>query len=170
MIVLEHEARLNQYGYRLQKTITLEDDALSVTSTLTNLGAEAFRTVWYSHHFFDCDAEPIGPGYSLDLDLKESRPQMYEEPGLSGWTLPLQNYAKVRQEDDLINVSLKRSVEVGARIKAEFLKDDHSTGGFTIKGCGTSIHEDISEVQRDSGAALTMYGFNLYIEDVNTLT
>jgi hypothetical protein len=164
VIVLEHEARLKQYGYRLQKIITLEDDLLSVTSTLTNLGAEAFRTVWYSHHFFDCDAEPIGPGYSLDLDLQESRPQMYEEPGLSGWTVPLQNYAKVRQEDDVIKVSLKRFVEVGARIKAEFLKDGRSTGGFTIKGCGTSIHEDISQVQSDSDAALTMYGFNLYIE------
>jgi hypothetical protein len=55
-------------------------------------------------------------------------------------------------------------VEVGARIKAEFLKDGRSTGGFTIKGCGTSIHEDISQVQSDSDAALTMYGFNLYIE------
>lgn len=164
MVVLEHEATLKQYGYKLQKIITLEDNLLSVTSTLTNLGADAFRTAWYSHHFFDCDAEPIGPGYSVELDLKESRPQMYEEPGLSGWTVPLRNYAKVRQLENTIEVTLKRFVEVGARIKAEFLKDDQSTGGFTLKGCGVSMKEDIAEVQSDPAAALSMYGFNLYIE------
>lgn len=164
MVVLEHEARLKQYGYRLQKTITVEDNILSVTSTLTNLGDADLKTAWYSHHFFDCDAEPIGPDYSVELDLKESKPQMYEEPGLSGWTVPLRNYAKVRQLDDTIDVSLKRSVEVGARIKAEFLKDEQSTGGFTLKGCGVSIQEDIAEIQRDPEATLSMYGFNLYIE------
>jgi hypothetical protein len=95
VVILEHEAKLNQYGYRLQKTIVLNDNVLSVTSTLTNLGVNAFRTAWYSHHFFDCDAEPIGPGYSLQMDLRESRAQLFEEPGNSGWTLPLRNYAKV---------------------------------------------------------------------------
>jgi hypothetical protein len=164
VVVLEHEAKLKQYGYRLQKTITLEENALSVTSTLTNLGSEPFRTVWYSHHFFDCDARPIGPGYSLQLDLKESRPQMFEEPGLSGWTLPLRNYARVRQLDDSIDVSLTRDVEVGTRIKAEFLKDAHSTGDFTIRGCGVNIQESIAEVERQPDAPLSMYGFNVYIE------
>lgn len=165
VLVLEHEAKLNQYGYRLQKTISLEDNVLSVTSTLTNLGTDAFQTAWYSHHFFDCDAKPIGPGYSLQLDLKESRPQMFEEPGNSGWTVPLRNYAKVKQFDDYIDVSLKRNVEVGARIKAEFFKDEHSTGSFTIRGCGVSIQEDIEGVQRQPDAPLSMYGFNLYIEE-----
>ena len=164
VVILEHEAELNRYGYRLQKTITLEDNVLSVTSTLTNLGADAFRTAWYSHHFFNCDAEPIGPGYSLELDLKESRAQLFEEPGLSGWTVPLRNYAKVRQEHDFIDVSFIRYVEDGARIKAEFLKDDQTTGGFTLHGCGVSIREDIPEVQKDPGATPSMYAFNVYVE------
>ena len=164
VVILEHEAKLNQYGYRLVKTIVLENNVLSVTSTLTNLGIDEFRTVWYSHHFFDCDAEPIGPGYSLELDLKESRPQLFEEPGNSGWTVPLRNYARVTQHNDHIDVTLKRNVEIGARIKAEFLKDEHSRGGFTMHGCGVNVREDIAEVQTDSQAPLSMYGFNLYIE------
>lgn len=166
IVILEHEAKLNQYGYRLSKTILLEDSVLTVTSTLTNLGNDAFQTVWYSHHFFDCDARPIGPGYSLELDLKESRPQMFEEPGNSGWTVPLRNYASVTQLDNSIDISLKRNVEVGARIKAEFLKDSHSTGSFTLRGCGVSIHEDVAEMQQrpPADAALSMYGFNVYIE------
>jgi hypothetical protein len=126
------------------------------------LGADAFRTVWYSHHFFNCNAEPVGPGYSVNLDLKEAKPQLFEEPGLSGWTVPLRNYAKVKQQDKSIAVDIQQYVGDGARIKAEFLRDGASTGGFTLKGCGMSLKEDIPEVNREP--TISMYGFNLYIE------
>lgn len=161
-VVLQHEQKLNRYGYRLQKTISLQDNVLTVTSSLTNLGVDAFRTAWYSHHFFNCNAEPVGPEYSVNLDLKESKPQMFEEPGLSGWTIPLRNYAKVKQQDKSIDVEIQRYVGDGTRIKAEFLRDEDSTGGFTLKGCGVALQEDIPEVNKDG--AITMYGFNLYIE------
>jgi hypothetical protein len=161
-VVLQHEQKLNRYGYRLQKAISLQDNVLTVTSTLTNLGVDAFRTAWYSHHFFNCNAEPVGPEYSVNLDLKESKPQMFEEPGLSGWTIPLRNYAKVKQQDKSIDVEIQRYVGDGTRIKAEFLRDEDSTGGFTLKGCGVAVQEDIPEVNKDG--AITMYGFNLYIE------
>jgi hypothetical protein len=165
-VVLQHEQKMNRFGYRLEKTISLQDETLSVTSTLTNLGADAFRTVWYSHHLFDCNAKPIGPDYSVDLDLKEARPQLFEEPGLSGWTIPLRNFAKVKQQGDAINVQIQRSVGDGTRIKAEFLRDPASTGGFTLKGCGVSLTEDIPQVNPidNDNDDVSMYGFNLYIE------
>jgi hypothetical protein len=87
---------------------------------------------------------------------------MFEEPGLSGWTIPLRNYAKVKQQDKSIDVEIQRYVGDGTRIKAEFLRDEDSTGGFTLKGCGVAVQEDIPEVNKDG--AITMYGFNLYIE------
>lgn len=165
LVVLQHEQKLNRFGYRLEKTISLQDNVLSVTSTLTNLGANAFRTAWYSHHFFDCNSKLIGPDYSVNLDLKEATPQLFEEPGLSGWTVPLRDFAKVRQHDGSINVQIQRSVGDGTRIKAEFLKDPASTGGFTLKGCGVSLREDIPQVNSvDNNGAISMYGFNLYIE------
>jgi hypothetical protein len=129
------------------------------------LGADAFRTAWYSHHFFDCNSKIIGPDYSVDLDLKEATPQLFEEPGLSGWTMPLRDFARVKQHGDSINVQMQRFVGDGTRIKAEFLKDPASKGGFTLKGCGVSLTEHIPEVNPiDNDGAVSMYGFNLYIE------
>ena len=165
VVILTHEARLHQYGYRLVKTISLENNLLSVTSTLTNLGSTDFRTVWYSHHFYNCDAIPVGPGYALDLELHEKRPQVYEEPGNSGWTTPLGNYAQVTADEESLHVTMTRNVEEGTRIKAEFLKDSRSAGGFTLRGCGVAIHESVDDVKPyDPWTDLSMYGFNLYIE------
>merc|ERR1712224_829550 len=60
---------------------------------------------------------------------------------------------------------MTRSVEPGTRIKAEFLKDETSTGSFGLKACGTLIRENIPELRKTANDPVSMYGFNLYIEE-----
>jgi hypothetical protein len=161
MIVLENQAILDPHGYNLRKEITLNDDELLVKSTLTNMGREPFATAWYSHHFFTCDSKPVGSGYAVDLDLTGTGGQ-YEEPGTWFWSTPLRRYAQLTSTKEKVAVDMERGVEPGVRIKAEFVKDEETHGGFTIRGCGTSIKETIPEVGTDGG--VSMYAFNLYIE------
>jgi len=177
-LTLEHEAHLNTYGYRIQKDIELEDDVLLVTTTLTNLGVKAFSTAWYSHHFFSCDSSLIGPGYEVEMAVKGSPNSVrsiilgeggmsgyYEEPNLASWSKRLQLYAQVTPSESTVRVDMTHAVEPGTRIKAEFLKDDTTTGSFSLKACGTSIQENIPELQRTKDDPVSMYGFNLYIEE-----
>jgi hypothetical protein len=49
-------------------------------------------------------------------------------------------------------------------IKAEFVKDENSHGGFTLKACQTSmIRETIPEVAK-SNTGISIYACNLYIK------
>ena len=164
-LILENEAHLKTFGYRLRKDISLSGDTLVVTTTLTNLGVQPFSTAWYSHHFFTCDDIPVGPGYQVDLELEQSSAKLYDEPGfLAGWAIDLTAYAQVTPTAGSVNVALKRTIEPGRRIKAEFRKDDKTEGSFTLYGCGTKIREDFPDVHRIPNDPVSMYGFNLYME------
>jgi len=162
-IRLEQQATLRQHGYKLLKEISLSGNVLSVTTTLTNLGAEAFSTAWYSHNFFTCDGVAVGPGYSLDLNLRgDGRDTIYEEPGTWSWSTPLNSYAKVKPGRNTIGIDMVRALDPGVRIKSEFTNDGTTNGGFTIRACGTSIISSIPQVEQQPG--VSMYGYNLYIE------
>jgi len=177
-IAMQHEAHVKNYGYRIQKNIRLDGNTLYVTTTLVNLGIEPFSTVWYSHHFFSCDGRHIGAGYEVDMDLRASSypigsairgdggmAGLYEEPGvLQMWSKELSNYAHVKRSDTNVKVRIHRAVEPGVRIKAEFVKDEMTAGSFGLKACGTWIGEEIPEVKQHDDK-LSMYGFNLYIEE-----
>jgi len=156
---LEHEALLHQHGYKLVKSISLDDNILSVTTSLTNLGQQPFVTAWYSHNFFSCDGNAVGPGYSLDLGLKGDTGPLYDEPGTWTWATPLQEYAKIRRHSDTVNVEMVRALGPGVRIKTEFYDDGATTGAFKLQACGTSIRSEF-----ESQDKLDMYGYNLYIE------
>jgi hypothetical protein len=161
-VTLEHTAMLYENGYKLEKEIALVGEILTVTSTLTNLGTQPFSTAWYSHNFFTCDSVPMGPGYSVDFDIKGARDDIYEEPGTWSWSTPLQDYAEVNESDpNAVHLDMKRELVSGVRIKAEFVNDDNTKGGFTIRGCGVSIESSIPQVQT---GAMPMYAYNLYIE------
>ena len=162
-IELEHEALLDPHGYRLKKEITLNDDELVVKSTLENKGREPFATAWYSHHFYTCDSHPVAKGLGADLDLVGTKGR-YDEPGTWFWSTPLENYASVEAYKDKVSVDMERGLERDVRIKAEFEKDEKSKGGFTIRGCETSIKETIPELDFEEGSDVSMYAFNLYIE------
>jgi len=169
-IVLENKAVLHSkslFGYGLRKEISLQDNILSVKSTLTNLGEEAFTTPWYSHHFFSCDGQSIGPGYNVEVGLKPpssgNMGSLYEEPGLMWWSSPLRDYAKLVNRNETVEVQITRAVDAGKRIKAEFVKDETTHGMFILKGCGTAVKEEIPEVS-DPASGIEMYAFNLYIE------
>ncbi|KAG7353393.1 lipoprotein, type 6 [Nitzschia inconspicua] len=161
-ITLNHEAVLREHGYQLKKEITLHDDQLLVKTTLRNIGRVPFATAWYSHHFFTCDSHPVGSGYEVDVDLAATDGE-YEEPGTWSWATPLQDYAEIDATKDTVSIRMQRGVESNVRIKAEFVKDDHSRGGFTLKACHTSIHETIPEVSKSS-SGISMYAYNLYVE------
>lgn len=162
-VTLRHEAYMREHGYQMKKDIMLHDDQLLVKTTLRNVGRVPFATAWYSHHFFTCDSHPVGSGYQVDVDLAATDGK-YEEPGTWFWATPLQNYAKVEAEKNSVSIQMQRGVESDVRIKAEFVKDTHSHGGFTLKACHTSIHETIPEVARSSTSGISMYAYNLYIE------
>jgi hypothetical protein len=161
-VSLNHEATLREHGYRLRKDITLHNDQLLVKHTLTNIGRVPFSTAWYSHHFFTCDSHPAGSGYEMDVKLAATDGE-YEEPGTWFWATPLRDYAKVTASTDTVSIRMQRGLESKVRIKAEFVKDENSHGGFTLKACQTSIRETIPEVAK-SNTGISMYAYNLYIE------
>jgi len=161
-ITMEHEASINIFGYKLLKQISLDDNVLSVTTTLTNLSVQPFRTAWYSHNLFSCDGTAVGPGYSVDLDLKGNTVPLYEEPGTWSWSTPLQDYANITPYDDKVRVEMNRALTPGVRIKSEFVNDGSTSGGYTMHACGTKIRSELSKVGEQDG--LSMYGYNLYVE------
>ncbi|KAL3904524.1 MAG: hypothetical protein SGILL_010033, partial [Bacillariaceae sp.] len=161
-VSLNHQATLKEHGYRLRKDITLHNDQLLVKHTLTNIGRTPFSTAWYSHHFFTCDSHPVGSGYEVDVDLAATDGE-YEEPGTWFWATPLQDYARVTASKDTVSVRMQRGLPSDVRIKAEFVKDENSHGGFTVKACQTSIRETIPEVSQPK-TGISMYAYNLYIE------
>jgi hypothetical protein len=162
-VQLTHQANLRDHGYALKKEIALVGDSLSVTTTLTNLGRDAFSTVWYSHNFFTCDGVAVGPGYRLDLNLKGEQQPIYEEPGTWSWATPLQEYARVTNDNGHVNVQMIRAMEPGVRIKSEFVQDDTTNGGFTLHACSSKIQSSIPQTM-DPNSGVAMYAYNLYIE------
>jgi hypothetical protein len=166
-VTLEHEAKLHIWGYKLVKHVALEGNVLSVTTTLSNFGQMAFSTAWYSHNFFTCDQTAVGPGYSIDLSIKGgstrpsatyNNPAMYEEPGTWSWSTPLADYAKVRPRSDRVRVDMEKALPPGVRIKAEFINDSQTSGGFTIRACQTEITSSLDHPEQ------SMYAYNLYLE------
>ena len=158
-ILLDHEATTSsrRYGYKIHKEIYIHPDnsSLIVTTQLYNIGQAAaaaedadaaFSTVWYSHNFFTCDHQPVGPGYSVDLDIQgdtilqqqESPPPpgmvvdpsssmtsslLYDEPGTWSWSHPIAEYATIQSLPDMIHVEMQHTLEPGIRIKTEFKND-----------------------------------------------
>jgi hypothetical protein len=159
-VKMKQEIRLRQYGYKLVKEISLTGSTLAVTTSLTNLGQDAFSTVWYSHNFFTCDGDAIGPGYALDMDLAgENRDPVYEEPGTWSWSTPLRTYARVIKKVRSIRIEWQDAIPPGPRIKSEFLNDGKTTGAFRLEACGTTIESTLHELQNNE-----MYAYNLYVE------
>jgi hypothetical protein len=169
-IRMEHEARLNEYGYHLVKEISLLDDTLFVTMTLTNLGAQAFSTAWYSHNFFSCDGNAIGPGYSIEMNLKGDNEPIYDEPATWSWATPLLDYARLVKRPQSILIEMVKALNPGVRIKAEFVDDGETSGSFKIEACGSTISSSIPQMEeirrnpQNGQQDLSMYAYNLYIE------
>ena len=145
---LQHQAQLKDSGYHLTKDIGLQDNVLSVTTTLQNLGRDPFSTVWYSHHLFSCDGRAVGPGYALDLNMQgvHMKP-IYTEPGTWSWSTPLDQYGKVTPYPNSVHLEMERDLEPGTRIKAEFEDDRATAGGFTLTACHTSIQATLESPQ-----------------------
>lgn len=161
---LSNEETLHEFGYMLQKDISLNDHQLLITTTLTNIGRVAMSTAWYSHNFFTCDNTPVGRGYSVNLDLPGGGAFM--EPGFMLWSSPMGDYAQIGSSDKRkvdVLVEMQRRVERSVKLKAEFMKDEMSRGGFTLHGCHTAVRESIPQVGKTGGPSL--YAFNLYIEE-----
>lgn len=159
-IKMKQEIRLKQYGYKLVKEISLTGSTLAVTTSLTNLGQDSFSTVWYSHNFFTCDGDAVGPGYALELDLTgANREPVYEEPGTWSWATPLRTYAHVIKELKSIRIEWVKAIPPGPRIKSEFLNDGKTTGAFRLEACGTRIESTLHELQNNE-----MYAYNVYVE------
>ena len=55
------------YAAELEKTISLQDQVLTIDYRLTNTGAKPIETHEYIHNFIGIDDYPIGPDYTLRL-------------------------------------------------------------------------------------------------------
>lgn len=167
-VVLEHQAVLHNHGYALKKEILLQDSTLSVTTTLQNLGDTPFSTAWYAHNFFTCDKVAVGPGYSLDLDIKgDGLEPLYDEPAAWSWSTPLTDFADVKSYPNSVHVRMTRALEPGTRIKAEYADDHATTGGFTLRACETSVESTLlsADLRRDdANSPLQMYAYGLFVE------
>eukprot|EP00957_Ditylum_brightwellii_P165688 12613616-Ditylum_brightwellii.AAC.1 len=199
-IILEQQVLLGgeeenrtKVGYHIQKTISIpsssssspqDENTITVTTQLTNLGDDAFTTPWYSHHFFTCDDKPVGDGYNLQLGLKPVLSSLndttvsYEESGVGIWSTPLENYAHVSptalDQDgtyDAIQIQMYKEIEDGIKIKAEFPKCNDDNGyedaSFTLRACHVSMKEDIPEIQQGTSSSLSdisMFAYNVYME------
>lgn len=160
VVRMKQEIRLKQYGYKLVKEISLTAGTLAVTTSLTNLGQDPFSTVWYSHNFFTCDGDAVGPGYALEMDLVgDNREPVYEEPGTWSWSTPLQKYARVVKKPKSIRIEMEKALPSGVRIKSEFLNDGKTTGAFRMEACSTTIESSLHELTNTE-----MYAYNLYLE------
>ncbi|KAL3767187.1 hypothetical protein ACHAWU_003278 [Discostella pseudostelligera] len=166
------EEIVGDYGYRIQKTIRLDGNVLTVRSLLTNLGTKQFTTPWYSHHFFTGDVDPIGPGYVLDLGLSEygvpKGTPAFKQPGLGSWSGDMNEYANVTMASDgSISMSVKKLIPDGVKLKADFLDENTQTltdGSFTLHAPnGLSVYERIPELQTQSGNPF-IYAYSVYAE------
>jgi len=170
------EETLGEFGYRLQKTIRLDGDVLTVRSLLTNLGKKQFTTPWYSHHFFSGDNDPIGPGYAVDLGLSEygfwgtKRPApTFSQPGFNTWSGDINEYANVTMagSDGSISMDIKKHIPEGVKLKADFLDESTQTltdGSFTLHAPnGVSVYEKIPELSTSSRNPF-IYAYNFYAE------
>mmetsp|Transcript_32304 Transcript_32304/g.69735 ORF Transcript_32304/g.69735 Transcript_32304/m.69735 type:complete len:469 (+) Transcript_32304:202-1608(+) len=171
-ITLRSEEVVGEYGYRLQKTVRLDGNIMTVRSILSNLGKKQFTTPWYSHHFFTGNDEPVGPGYQLDLGLSEYALQtltpQFKQPGLGTWSSDILEYANVTMAPDKsISIRMKKVVPDGVRLKAEFLDENLVTltdGSFTLHSPnGVSVFEKIPELQTQSRNPF-IYAYNVYAE------
>ena len=166
------EETLGDFGYRIQKTIRLDGNVMTVRSLLTNLGKQRFTTPWYSHHFFTVNAHPVGPGYSLDLGLSEyaleTQTPQFIQPGLKSWSGDITEYANVTMASDKsISIRMNKAIPRGVRLKAEFLYENTVTstdGSFTLHSPdGISVFEKIPELQTQSRNPF-MFAYNVYAE------
>ena len=171
-ISLVSEESLGDYGYRIQKTVRLDGNILTVRTILSNAGKKQFTTPWYSHHFFTADEAPLGPGYGLDLGLSEfglkSGTVVYKQPGLGAWSGEMSDYVDVvAAKDGSITMNVKKSIPDGVRLKANFLDENMpilTDGSFTLRAPnGISVYERIPELQTQSRNPF-IYMYNVYLE------
>jgi hypothetical protein len=57
----------NGYAARLERTIRLDENTLTLASTLENVGRKPLLTHEYCHNFLGLDRFPIGPDYHLEF-------------------------------------------------------------------------------------------------------
>jgi hypothetical protein len=166
------EESLGDYGYRIQKTVRLDGNVLTVRTILSNAGKKQFTTPWYSHHFFSGDDVPLGVGYGLDLGLSifglKSGTVVFKQPGLGSWSGDMNDYVDVLSaKDGSISMNVKKAIPDGVRLKANFLDENTPTltdGSFTIHAPnGVSVYERIPELQTQSRNPF-IYAYNVYIE------
>ena len=167
-----HEESLGDLGYRIQKTIRLEGNIMTVRTILSNSGKKQFSTPWYSHHFFTGDNDPVGPGYGIDLGLSEygvkASTPLFDQPGMGSWAEDLNTYANVTMaRDGSISMRMSKTIPEGVRLKAEFLDEQTITltdGSFTLHAPnGLSVEERIPELQSQSRNPF-IYKYNVYAE------
>jgi len=167
-----HEESLGDLGYRIQKTIRLEGNILTVRTILSNSGKKQFSTPWYSHHFFTGDNDPVGPGYGIDLGLSEygvkASTPLFDQPGIGFWAEDLNAYANVTMaRDGSISMKMSKEIPEGVRLKAAFFDEKTITltdGSFTLHAPnGLSVEERLPELQSQSRNPF-IYAYNVYAE------
>ncbi|CAN5229433.1 hypothetical protein BH11PLA2_BH11PLA2_21490 [soil metagenome] len=60
------------YGYKYVKTVKLLDNlsGFLIKHELNNVGTKVIVTDWYNHNFFNVNADPVGPNYTLQFPFE----------------------------------------------------------------------------------------------------
>jgi len=167
-IDFHHAASLDtargRMGYRIRRTVSLRDASSVVVETeVTNIGEHAFRTPFYSHHFFSVNRRPTGPPLELtmgDLDLRNYTEPLAPSPTIpkKDWSEPLAGYFAVGERGGWLRGT--KPVGNHSRIKAVFA---HPLGGSKGKW-GVRSAGEVSVDVTLSGP-LPLYAYNLYVEE-----
>lgn len=57
----------NGYGFRIEKTFFLRNNALVMEVAVCNIGEKSAVLKEYQHNFLSLNAQPVGPGYRLEI-------------------------------------------------------------------------------------------------------
>lgn len=66
----------NGYGFQIEKTFSLRDNALVLEVAVRNTGEKSAVLKEYQHNFISLNARPVGPGYRLEIPCDRNLPQI----------------------------------------------------------------------------------------------
>jgi hypothetical protein len=76
-VITTVQALCQGFAMTMVKKICLDENSISMTTTLTNTGSEAISAAEYNHNFMLIDHYPLGPGYELTLPKRiEGNPRL----------------------------------------------------------------------------------------------
>eukprot|EP00931_Biecheleriopsis_adriatica_P003547 TRINITY_DN105349_c0_g1_i1.p1 TRINITY_DN105349_c0_g1~~TRINITY_DN105349_c0_g1_i1.p1 ORF type:complete len:426 (-),score=71.88 TRINITY_DN105349_c0_g1_i1:38-1315(-) len=154
VVQLSQEVTLSaDWGYSLQKTISMSGATLTVQNILKNKGKKTFTTPWYSHNLLSVADSPTGPSWELAVDSSSFQAQP--------WSPQFNEYFK-QEAPGIIKVAstIQEPLAMGAMFSVNVSSDGFYSATYHGKP-GTSTATVHVTLQ---GGPRPLYGYNIYAE------